>query len=155
MRTWTGHVTEEWLQAWEQQELEEKEEQMFLLHIGICDYCAEQLAAYLEKDLMEPPKYLHGEILERSKDLDIQAARTVYQTSKRMRLFLYSLKVGFALAVSLLILFVSPMAEEHSTQFKKAYWEDTSFELTEKMDGVWQEFTGWIRNPQEKEEVHD
>ena len=86
----------------------------------------------------------------------MQAARTVYQTSRRMRLFWYSLKVGAAVAVSLLLLFASPVAEERSLQIKESYWETSpSREFGERMDGVWQEFTGWIKNPGEKEESYD
>ena len=147
MREWTGHVTPEWLEAFQQELLE---------HIESCNYCADQFAAYIETDLQEPPAYLHEEILERSQGISMQAARTVYQTSRRMRLFWYSLKVGAAVAVSLLLLFASPVAEERSLQIKESYWETSpSRELGEKMDGVWQEFTGWIKNPGEKEESYD
>lgn len=155
MREWTGHVTKEWLEAWNLQQLSETEEQMFLTHVGSCDHCAEQFAAYLEQDLIEPPAYLHEEILERSKSLEIQTARKVYQTSKQMRLFFYSLKVGVAVAVSLLLLFVSPVAEENTREINRAYLESTHITLTEKVDGVWQEFTGWLRNPVEKEDLYD
>lgn len=156
MREWTGHVTLEWLEAFQQEKLEETECRKFLEHIGSCSYCADQFAIYLETDLQEPPAYLHEEILEKSQGLSVQAARTVYQTSKKMRLFWYSLKVGAAVVVSLLLLFASPAAEERSIQIKESYWEiSPSRELGERMDGVWQEFTGWIKNPEEKEERYD
>ncbi len=155
MREWTGHVTEEWLKAWNLQQLSGAEEQMLLTHVGTCSFCADQFAACLEQDLTELPAYLHEEILERSKSLEIQAVKKVYQTSKQMRLFLYSLKVGVAVAVSLLLLFVSPIMEKNTIQLKKTYLESRTLTLTEKVDGVWQEFTGWLKDSGEKEDLYD
>lgn len=156
MREWTGHVTPEWLEAFQQEKLDKEELMQFFTHIGSCSHCADQFAAYIEADLQEPPAYLHEEILERSQGISVQAARTVYRTSKKMRLFWYSLKVGAAVVVSLLLLFASPVAEERSIQLKEHYWEASpSSEWGEKMDGVWQEFTGWIWHPGEKEESYD
>ena len=72
MREWTGHVTPEWLEAFQQEDLEEKELMQLLEHIESCNYCADQFAAYIETDLQEPPAYLHEEILERSQGISMQ-----------------------------------------------------------------------------------
>lgn len=45
MREWTGHVTPEWLEAFQQEDLEEKELMQLLEHIESCNYCADQFAA--------------------------------------------------------------------------------------------------------------
>lgn len=105
MRELQGHVTEEWLNAWRDGLLKREEEYVMLAHIGHCEYCAERFAQMLEDNPIQPPAYLREEILERSKCPDVQTARKVYQTSRQMRLLLYSLKVGLAVATSLFLLF--------------------------------------------------
>ena len=49
--------------------------------------------------------------MERSRQPDVRTARTIYETSKRMRLLVYSLKVGLAVAFSLFLLFFIPELE--------------------------------------------
>lgn len=103
----TGHVTEEQIRAFMEGKLTKEEERTFLTHVGSCDYCAEQFSGWLEKDLLEPPAYLQDEILERSRRADVRAAKTACELSRNTRLFLYSLKVGLAVAASLYVLFFS------------------------------------------------
>lgn len=107
MRERPGHVTEEQIRAFTEGKLTKEEEQTFLIHVGSCDYCAEQFSGWLEQDLLEPPAYLQEEILERSRCADVRAVKTASGLSRNMRLFLYSLKVGLAVAASLYVLFFS------------------------------------------------
>ncbi|MBO4980607.1 MAG: hypothetical protein J6C84_01745 [Lachnospiraceae bacterium] len=91
----------------------DREELMNLLgHIGECTGCAERLADMMEQDGMsiEPPAYLKDQIRERIAQTDVQVAVTIKHTSKNIRLLLYSLKVGAAIAVSILTLALTTVA---------------------------------------------
>lgn len=101
------HITKEMFDCWQQGTLESSQEALFLEHIEICTFCAEKFGTWMEKSLMEPPAYLKEEVLKRTRQLDIQTAVKVKQTSKRMRLMMYSLKVGFAVAASIFLLTVT------------------------------------------------
>ena len=57
--------------------------------------------------MLKPPAYLANEIRERVKQLDVQAVATVKKTSRKIQLLLYSMKVGAAVAFSILILGVT------------------------------------------------
>lgn len=162
MKERTGHLTEEDLAAWTSGMLSAGEEQQLLAHAGVCDYCAELLAAHLEPCLMEPPAYLAEEILEKSRRPEVRTARTIHQTSRQMRLFLYSLKVGFALAVSLLMLSVLPGAEQVNAGPQLYFQEDPRGSLTEKlresgnrMNRLLDDLTDWQVFTEYKEEQND
>ena len=133
MKEWTGHVTDEWLNAWILGTLSATEERRLFAHAGSCSHCADLLARYLEQDLMEPPSYLQEEILEKSKTVRIQTGKTMYQRSKQLRLFLYSLKVSFAVAVSLLMLFILPAEERTNIRIGAHFLEDAQETITEKL----------------------
>lgn len=108
------HITEEMWISLENDTISQKEYMQILEHTCDCTWCAERLAEILMPDdaaVMEadaaavmPPSYLAEEILERTKQLDVQAVVTVKQTSKKVQLLLYSLKVSAAVAFSILIL---------------------------------------------------
>ena len=158
MRTWSGHLTEEWLKAWKAGTLSAEEQQMIFTHTGCCDHCAELLFDFLEQDLAEPPAYLQKEILEQSKSLRVQAGRNVYQTSRQMRLFLYSLKVGFAVAVSILVLFAVPVQEESWANRKPRLLEDARQIITERIQSGLDRLDrigGWLIDIDDKEEQND
>ena len=53
----------------------------------------------------EPPAYLADEILQRVRQPDVVVAQRAHTTSKKMQLFLYSLKVSMALAASIYMIF--------------------------------------------------
>ena len=145
-----GHVNEKLLEQWAAGELSPAEEQSFLAHAGVCDYCAELLGEFLEQDLVEPPAYLKDEILEKSRSIEIRTARTIRQTSRQMRLFFYSLKVGLALAVSLFVLFVIPQDGNIKNRQEPHLLDTTKRTLTEKLQAgsdqvseFLEEFAGW------------
>lgn len=133
MRELTGHLTGEMLETWISGTLSQEEEQKLLVHAGSCDYCAKLLADCLEQDLAEPPAYLQEEILEKSRSIEIQTARAIHQASKQMRLFYYSLKVGFALAVSLTMLFILPQSGWTNPRQVTCLQEETKKSITEKL----------------------
>lgn len=102
------HVTKEMFCKWQKGTLSAQEEASFLQHIGSCTFCAEQFGTWMEEDLlMEPPSYLKEEIQARSRQLDVQTVVKVQQTSKQMKLMLYSLKVGLAVAASIFLLTIT------------------------------------------------
>lgn len=159
---WTGHVTEEWLKNWMDGQLNESEEQEFFRHLGNCDYCAEQFADWLEQDMVEPPAYLQEEILERTRRPYIQTARNVYVFSKRMRLILYSLKVGLAVATSLFLLFgtsrlegMSAILQERKSDMPQSVITETIDAGTSRMNTILENMTGWLHFIENEEEAHD
>ena len=133
MRERESHLTGEDLDAWILGMLSAEKERELLAHVGACNHCAELLAAYLERDSVRPPAYLREEILEKSRSPQFQTVRTVRRVSGRMRLFLYSLKVGAALAVSLLMLFVLPGAKMPEADLHRYFLEHPQESVTEKL----------------------
>lgn len=146
MREWTGHVTEEWLSDFAEGQLTESELGQMFRHLKSCDYCAEQLADFLEKDLAAPPAYLRDEILERSRCPDVQASKTIYRTSKRMQLFLYSLKVGLAVAASLFMLNLSYEMETIDVRVLQNLPENTQTSILEKIDEESRRVNDYLQN---------
>lgn len=128
-----GHLTRKELEDWTSGLCSTEKELELLAHAGVCDHCAGLLSAWLEQDLLEPPAYLQEEILEKSQSIEFRTASTIRQTSRQMRLFLYSLKVGFALAVSLYMLFVLPMDRRMENQRGIVFLENTRQSVEEKM----------------------
>ena len=57
--------------------------------------------------LSEPPAYLKEEILRRTRQMDVQAAIHIRETSRRVQFWLYSLKVGLAVMASIFLLMVT------------------------------------------------
>lgn len=133
MQEQKGHLTEEMLKAWMTGTLSQEEERKLLVHAGNCNYCAELLADCLEQDQVQPPVYLQEEILEKSRSAEIRTVRAIHRTSKQMRLFLYSLKVGFALAASLTVLFILPQSGWTKLQKEYCFQEETKKSITEKL----------------------
>lgn len=103
------HLTLEDFKKWDDGTMTPKEMEAFLSHTAACDTCSENWMSYMAQQepetLPQPPAYLAGEIIERSKQPDIMIARKVNRTSKQIRLLTYSLKVGTAVALSIVMLF--------------------------------------------------
>ncbi|WP_075719010.1 hypothetical protein [Roseburia sp. 499] len=101
------HITREMFECWQQGKMEGQREEEFLRHTGTCTFCAEQFGIWMEENLMEPPAYLKEEITRRTRQIDVQTAVKVKQTSKQMQLMIYSLKVGLAVVASIFLLTVT------------------------------------------------
>ena len=102
------HITRDLFCDWQEGKLKGKEETDFLGHIGTCTFCAEQFGNWMEEGmLMESPGYLKEEVLSRTRQMDVQAAVKLKETSRQMQLFMYSLKVGLAVAFSIFLLTVT------------------------------------------------
>ncbi len=82
----------------------ETEKENFLEHISNCDHCSDQFAAMMSEHLIEAPRDMKANILKATKSPEVQFVIKVKQTSKQVQLFWYSLKVGTATVLALLLL---------------------------------------------------
>ncbi len=124
------HITPDLFCNWQAGRMGQNEEEKFLDHIGTCTFCAQQFGDWMERGitgpetsagliqspedarqrpplLSEPPAYLREEILRRSRQIDVQASMRIKETSHRIQLLMYSLKVGAAVMASILLLMVT------------------------------------------------
>jgi len=154
MRIWNGHVDLGWLEDFQSGQLSEKECQTMLEHIGKCDFCAEKLADFLEKDLLAPPAYFQEEVLKKTHSLNVQAVKIVHCTSKKMRLFLYSLKVSLALAASLFLLFVTAKVDnmEMRLEDQQTTINETLNKGSSSVGESLRDLTDWLFQKEFKEE---
>lgn len=112
------HITKERFDNWQQGKLNSIQEQEFLKHTGTCTFCAEKFGNWMEEELaMEPPLYLQEEISKRTRQLDVQTALKVKQTSKKVQLFMYSLRVGLAVIASIFLLMVTANVQRTNVEF--------------------------------------
>ncbi|MDD3173227.1 MAG: hypothetical protein PHF63_06155 [Herbinix sp.] len=79
----------------------------FLEHICSCNYCADQFATLISSEIIAAPRDMKSNILKATKRPEIQLAVKARETSKRMQLFIYSLKVGTATVCALLLLLLT------------------------------------------------
>jgi len=101
------HITNAELYAFQHDFMNQKEKEDFLEHICSCDYCSDQFATMMSEEIIEAPKDMKTNILKASRRPEVQLAIRVKATSKRMQLFMYSLKVGTATALALLLLLLT------------------------------------------------
>lgn len=76
---------------------------------GILTAIKEDRTARQERNslLAEPPAYLKEEILRRTRQMDVQAAVHIRETSRRVQFWMYSLKVGVAVMASIFLLMMT------------------------------------------------
>ena len=98
------HISDDRHLAFQQNRLDEEERIKFLIHISRCDYCSERLAGFMEADTLPAPPDMKMNILAASKKADVQIVKNAVEMTKRMQLFLYSLKVGAATIGAFIIL---------------------------------------------------
>ena len=98
------HISEIDLLAFHQNTMDQKEVEKFLEHICSCNFCSDQLAAIMAGEMITAPRDLKDNILKATKRPEVQLAIKAKETSKRMQLFLYSLKVGTATIGALILL---------------------------------------------------
>lgn len=131
------HITKKMFYDWQEGKLSDQEEVSFLQHIGDCTFCAEQFGSWMEEYLlMEPPSYLKEEIQARTRQLDIQTVIKVKQTSKQMKLMLYSLKVGLAVAVSIFLLTITTGVQRMNVQTTEREPVSTRQETKEREESL-------------------
>ena len=100
------HLTEEQLKYLKTADLSDPGLRGMLEHMADCTFCADRFAGILTENLVPAPAYLKEEILEKTRSVKMQTVKAARRASKRTRLFLYSLRVGFALTASLCLLFL-------------------------------------------------
>lgn len=98
------HISDDRYLAFQQNRLNGEERIRFLMHISECDYCSERLASFMETDTVSAPPDMKMNILAASKKADVQIVKNAVEMTKRMQLFLYSLKVGAATIGAFIIL---------------------------------------------------
>lgn len=136
------HIKEEMFTKFQDASLSEKEMTAMLEHIGTCDYCAEELAFSEQKtNLIKTPDYLKGQILNRTKNLDVQASIQITQHSKELQLFLYGLRTSAAVICALVILSIGTHPD--LIRYMKTHQStNITSELTTKI----QEGSNWMAN---------
>ena len=67
----------------------------FLEHLDQCDFCLDQMIEEEIRNTDQPaPDYLAEQILNRAAAPDVQAAKAVRTTSRKMQLFYYGLRTA-------------------------------------------------------------
>lgn len=100
------HINEKDLHAFKNDMMSPEERIAFLEHIGSCIYCSEIFADFMSTDLVEAPKDMKANILNEVSHEKLIKYK-IKETSRRMQLFIYSLKVGTAACLALLMLFLT------------------------------------------------
>jgi len=111
----------------------------FLEHISTCDFCSEQFTNSMIDETLAAPPDMKNNILKAVKRPEMQIVKKVIESSKRMQLLWYSLKVGTAtigaLAVLLLAMNFSSnltTTKDHQTDIPKetSASDEDAFSLT-------------------------
>ena len=93
----------------------------FLEHLDQCDFCLDQMIEEEIRNTDQPaPDYLAEQILNRATAPDVQAAKAVRTTSRKMQLFYYGLRTATGMIAALFLLFVIQQADL-STFFRSFY----------------------------------
>ena len=100
----THHISDSEFMDFHRNSMKPEDITGFLEHISSCDSCADRFAASLSEDLITAPKDMKSNILKASIRSEISLVVHAKRMSKQMQLFLYSLKVGTATVLALLLL---------------------------------------------------
>lgn len=134
------HISEEMWDALQTDSIGQKDFVNILQHTCTCTGCAQRLAQSMETEdniRHQPPTYLKDEIIKRTRQLNIQTAVTVKRTSRQIQLMIYSLKVGMAVVVSVLILgFTSNLQDIQFSQLERPKRVEREESVTDKMSGA-------------------
>jgi hypothetical protein len=102
-----NHVLDKDFITFQNGSMNQIDKEKFLAHISSCDYCADLFASLMSEEIIAAPRDMKANILAAAKRPEIRLAVQARQTTKRMRLFLYSLKVGTATVCALLLLLLT------------------------------------------------
>lgn len=102
-----NHVTQNEILAFKTDNMNPQDMEKFLEHICSCDYCSDQFANCMEDELITAPIDMKENILKAVKRPDVVLSVKAKEMSKRMQLFIYSLKVGTAMVGALFILMLT------------------------------------------------
>ena len=134
------HISREDFVLFQNGMMNKSDKENFLRHISTCNHCAEQFAVMMSEDLITAPRDMKENILRATKRPDVQLAAKARETSKRIQLVIYSLKVCTATACALLLLLFTmnlPNMDHNQIASKVAINNKDKFSLTTMIrDGV-------------------
>lgn len=131
------HISHEDFIRYHQDIMNAEEISSFLEHIAGCNYCSEQFAESMATNLITAPIDFKDNTLKATKRPEVQLTVKVKETSKRMQLFLYSLKVGTATIGALILLILTMNYSSHfntiDSEKKDPIKDTTTISLTSKI----------------------
>lgn len=180
----SGHISKNLFCDWQAGRMKQPEEERFLGHIGVCTFCADKFGSWMEEGMVEftessdlgrtdeltpykertiqeehlllsePPSYLKEEILRRTRQMDVQAAVHFKETSQKMQLVLYSLKVSLAVMASIFLLMVTANVQNmdfetvrtEPKQQREAWEHDHQMNITDTLKQKSGEITTLLNN---------
>ncbi len=98
------HISREDFALFQNDRINQSDKENFLKHISSCNHCADQFAVLMSEELITAPRDMKANILKATRRPDVQLAIKARETSKRIQLLIYSLKVGTATVCALLLL---------------------------------------------------
>jgi len=134
-----NHSSQDDLLKFQHDLMNPQEKVKFLEHISTCDFCTEQFANSMINEKLSAPPDMKKNILKAIKRPEMQIVKKVIESSKRMQLLWYGLKVGTAtigaLAVLLLAMNFSSnltTAQDHQMDIPKetSASDEDAFSLT-------------------------
>lgn len=134
------HISEEIWKAFADNTLLPADYHKLLEHTGSCTWCAERLSKIMEQGPMAilPPAYLKEQIRERTKCIPVQSSVTTRRISSKMQMFWYSLKVSGAVAISLIVLFLTGIMQRDIGDFLEPadvdLWQEWESDWTEPVE---------------------
>lgn len=136
--------------AFQRDELSPEELIHFLEHTSSCIFCSQQLADCMNEDTITAPKDMKENILKETQQFENQMIHKIKKTSKRMELFLYSLKVGTATVGALLVLFfiinLGDLSNYTSNYINNPPREQSDINLTSTLRDNMNNFSNQINN---------
>lgn len=99
-------------------QMNRNETEEFLKHISSCDFCADQFATLMSEDIIMAPRDMKENLIRATRRPEVQIARRANETTKKMQLFWYSVKVGTATVCALLLLLLTINFADSPNQFK-------------------------------------
>lgn len=89
-----------------------------------------------------PPVYLKEQIRERTKCIAVQSTVTARRASSKMQMFWYSLKVSGAVAMSLVVLFLTGVIQRDKGELAEAVEEKSAYAFLIAADQTANNLTG-------------
>lgn len=102
-----SHISMEEMDTFLHNSMKDNEKEKILEHICSCDYCSELFAESMNLEVVNAPRDMKDNLLRAVRRPDIVLASKLKETSKRMQLFFYSLKVGTAMIGALIVLLLT------------------------------------------------
>jgi hypothetical protein len=137
------HITDLEFATILQDNLSTEDTTVFFEHIASCNYCSERFASAVAGDLMIAPKDMKANLLKAVRKPEVQLERKARETARRVKLFLYSLKVGAATVFALALIIVTLDFSKSSENTAPTYETKTSNIENENTD---LSFTTVIKN---------